>query len=397
MTSLFPGPIVIGWQVGIASGWGTYGLNLASQLALKGYEVGLPFLAPTLKVTENQGRTLKAALANHKQYVSKMRGSGGLHLRSPFLRAMGDGLDFPPFLDAWSGSPDVGVVFFESAQVPKGNLERAKTLDAVITGSTWNAQVLERAGLANVHKCLQGIDPDVFQPGNKAGRFGERFVVFSGGKLEYRKGQDLVLAAFKRFHENHPDTILVTAWHNPWPEVANSFASSPYVATVPSIAENNQLNVRDWLETEGLPLDSFVDLGPVANGEMPQLLWEADVGLFPNRCEGGTNLVAMEAMACGVPCILSRNTGHLDLFGDDTCIGLELQIPLGEVTGRADLNGWGESSIEECVQKLEYTYANREAAKTIGEKGASFMAEWSWASQVDRMIDVLKGLSRSSL
>ena len=36
----------------------------------------------------------------------------------------------------------------------------------------------------------------------------------------------------------------------------------------------------------------------------------ADAGLFPNRCEGGTNLVAMEAMASGLPVILSGTSAR---------------------------------------------------------------------------------------
>lgn len=52
MPHSFSGSLVIGWQVGVPSGWGTYGLNLALQLTDKGVEVGLPFLAQTLNVTE---------------------------------------------------------------------------------------------------------------------------------------------------------------------------------------------------------------------------------------------------------------------------------------------------------------------------------------------------------
>jgi glycosyltransferase involved in cell wall biosynthesis len=47
---------------------------------------------------------------------------------------------------------------------------------------------------------------------------------------------------------------------------------------------------------------------------MPSVLQEMNVAVFPNRAEGGTNLVAMECMACGLPVILSGNTGHLDLI-----------------------------------------------------------------------------------
>jgi glycosyltransferase involved in cell wall biosynthesis len=40
----------------------------------------------------------------------------------------------------------------------------------------------------------------------------------------------------------------------------------------------------------------------------------ADVAVFPNRCEGGMNLVAMEAIATGVSVILANGTGQADLI-----------------------------------------------------------------------------------
>lgn len=43
--------------------------------------------------------------------------------------------------------------------------------------------------------------------------------------------------------------------------------------------------------------------------QLAEALAEADVALFPNRGEGGTNLMAMQAMASGVPTVLSANSG----------------------------------------------------------------------------------------
>ena len=393
MSRIFLSPVVIGWQVGVPSGWGTYGLNLAFQLASKGVEVGLPFLAQTLNATKEQDVVLKSALEQHPHFAGLIAQDARHVLTSPFLRALGDGLDFPPFLDSWSGKPDIGVVFFESVQFPSANLKRAKALDAVITGSNWNTEVLRRAGLDNVFNCPQGIDPEIFCPGARSQRFGDRFTIFSGGKLEYRKGQDLVVAAFKRFHQKHPDSLLVTAWHNPWPKAARSISASPHVETMPGVSKSGKLDVSNWLRAEGLVLGSFVDLGLLSNAEMPALLRDVDLAIFPNRCEGGTNLVAMEAMACGIPVVLSRNTGHLDLFGKDTCYSLDLQIPLGEITGRNDLEGWGESSIEELIQKMELAYSQEDRRRQIARNGAAFIADWSWSTQVDRLIDAIVQVS----
>src|SRR5690606_7457444 len=122
----------------------------------------------------------------------------------------------------------------------------AARFSLMVTGSTWNAEILKRHGLTNVRNCFQGVDLDIFTPGARTGRFAGRFAVFSGGKLEYRKAQVLVVAAFKKFHARHPDALLVTAWHNPWPQAARSLGMSPHVAGPPPVREG-RLDVAGWL------------------------------------------------------------------------------------------------------------------------------------------------------
>src|SRR5690606_31930247 len=112
-----------------------------------------------------------------------------------------------------------------------------------VTGSEWNAEVLRRHGMADVVNCPQGVDLAMFAPGPRTGRFAGRFAVFSGGKLEYRKGQDLVVAAFKKFHARHPDALLVAAWHNPWPQAARSIGMSAHVSGPPPLTPGGSLDV----------------------------------------------------------------------------------------------------------------------------------------------------------
>jgi len=381
--------IGLGWQVGVPSGWGTYGVNLSVQFARKGITPALFLIAPSPTLTEEQAGLLQPAIQEYARWHGVLKAGGGA-LDFPMLHALGDKLDIPAVTAGLIGRPDVGVVFFESAVVPPKHLEAAKRFALVVTGSGWNAEVLRRHGLDRVINCPQGVDLALFAPGPRVGRFAGRFVVFSGGKLEYRKGQDLVVAAFKRFHARHDDALLVTAWHNPWPAAARGLSVSPHVNGAPGVDTGGRLDVSGWLAANGLPAHAFVDLGLLANAATPPLLREVDVALFPNRCEGGTNLVAMECMATGVPVILSRNTGHLDLIADDNCYALDMQIPMGVVTGRADLDGWGESAIDEIVNRLEQAYTDRAAAQAKGNAAVAFMQSWSWSDQTDRFLAALK-------
>lgn len=381
--------IGIAWTVGVKSGWGTYGINLAVQCALKGVKPALLTVDPDPAVTAEQAAVLQPALAEFPRWDALWRqGTGKFDF--PLLHALGNNLDLPLAGAGFKGQPDIGVVFFENAVIPAASIAAAERFSLIITGSTWNTQVLHRLGFQRAIYCPQGVDLALFKPGARQGNFAGRFAIFSGGKLEYRKGQDLVVAAFKRFHESHPDALLVTAWHSPWPHIAETIALSPHVYGAPGIDNSGQLDVGGWLVANGIPQTAFLEVGALPNTVVPSLLQEVDLAIFPNRAEGGTNLVAMECMAMGVPVVLSRNTGHLDLIASTdapaNCYTLDMQIPMGEVTKRADLTDWGESSIDELVMKMEQAYTDRADAKARGAAGAAFMKGWDWSTQTDRFL-----------
>ena len=372
--------IGIGWEIGLPSGWGMYGLNLALDLRRRGIDPALFFVADTLRRLPPPA--LQAAVGM----------AWPATVDFPFLQALGDRLDFPDQVRGLKGTPTIGVAFCESAVIPKANLRAVADFAGFIAGSSWNTALLESHDLTRVRYCPQGVDLSLFHPGPRPALFPGRFTVFSGGKLEYRKGQDLVIAAFTKFRQRHDDALLVTAWHNPWPGAAADMAASPHVKGAPAVRDG-RLDVGAWLAANGIAARDHVDLGQLAHTALPERLRAMDVALLPSRCEGGTNLVAMECMACGVPTILSRNTGHLDLIGDGNCYPLDFQIPLGEITGRADLRGWGESSIDEIVAKLETVYADRTEAQRRGRNAHGFMQDWGWPAQIDRLLDAITAFS----
>jgi glycosyltransferase involved in cell wall biosynthesis len=249
--------------------------------------------------------------------------------------------------------------------------------------SRWNAEILRHIR-PDVHYCPLGVDTKLFSPGPRDHRFGKgRFVVFSGGKAEYRKGQDLVLAAFKPFQQRHPDAVLVVAWHNLWPATAEGLAHSAYGTGGPPLRPDGTLGFAEWAARFGIPATNFVDLGQISNRETGALLRAAHVALFPNRAEGGTNMVAMECLAAGVPTILSNNSGHRDLIAEIPCFALDQQRPIGG-TG---LGGWAESSVDEIVATLEKCYESRDMARDTGRAAAKVMQQsWGWGTRMDAQI-----------
>ena len=380
------------WALGTHSGWGTYALNFAVQCARNGISPAIFWSEKDLVLTEEQAAAIGDALKEVPRWNAMLR-QGPTTLDFPFLHALGDNLEFLyPTLDV-KGKPDVGVIFFETEGFTPANVARAQRFDLIVAGSTWNKEVLERQGLKRIAFCPQGVDLSRFTPRPRQNSFAGRFTVFSGGKLEIRKGQDITIAAFKRFHARHPDALLITAWNSPWPQIAESVAMSDHVKGAPAIGAAGELEVPQWLVANGIPEEAFVSLRTLPNVVVPDLLKEIDLAVFPNRCEGGTNLAAMECMAMGVPVVLSRNTGHRDLIRDGNCYTLDQQKSVGTIVNRPELADWGESSVDELVERMEQAYSNRADATARGAAGRAFMQSWDWANQIDLCLDAIRRIA----
>lgn len=380
------------WQIGSYSGWGVLGLHVARRMLAGGDLDPMPFYTlasvdrktvdPVLfdRLTAN-GAAIKEAMDNRPDPDSPVRGN------FPMLHGLGNGLTQAPGAVTLSGAPDLAVVFLEDTNLDRATVERGRRFARIAAGAGWTAEVLRGAGLTQVDICPQGIDGSIFHAGPPRSHARDRFIVYSGGKLEFRKGQDITVAAFRRFHQRHPDALLVAGWFSPWPSLALGMGRSPHLDHAPRLDEQGKVNLADWLRDNGLPDGSFQVAPPVPNAAMGRLLRQADVALFPNRCEGGTNLVAMEAMACGVPTILSDNTGHRDLIADIPCRPLRRQTAVAPEPDGMGTQGWGESDIDEIVEALESVYSDRAAAVATGDAAARRMQEaWTWDIRIDRML-----------
>ncbi|MEG4519068.1 MULTISPECIES: tetratricopeptide repeat protein [unclassified Microcoleus] len=386
--------IGITWPLSITSGWGIYALNLTLQLRQNpAWEVAL--LAPPSITSESMNPLHKSLLLpvieKHKTFQELVAANSDKQISCnfPVLYALGNNLASSGVDNQITSACQIGVIFFEDTRITAEALETAKKYSAIVAGSNWNADVLRSRGLTNVAMVHQGIDPTIFHPAPKSNLFGDRFVIFSGGKLEYRKGQDIVIAAFKQFRAKHPEALLLTTWHNFWPQYMLGIQQTGNVAGLPNINRDGSLGISQWLVANGLPVDSFIDIGLIPNHLAGQILREADCAVFTNRCEGGTNLVAMESMACGIPTILSANTGHLDLIYSNICYPLWSQGRVKLTAPFSGVEGWGESEVAEVFEALEQVYTNREESKRRGLAAANFMLDWTWEKQVKRFLDVI--------
>ncbi|HYK79256.1 MAG TPA: glycosyltransferase family 4 protein [Micropepsaceae bacterium] len=387
-------PILLNWAANNFYGWGIVGLNLLLHWAndsdirpLMGFPIAE---SDFLGVDPLKIGACSEAIQKSNQFQNELRRfqGGGQPLPMTVVEGLGNGLFRPGGL---RGTRTMGRCIFEDTNLERLD-EKLTRFDVLVCASHWNAQLLRAHCTKRIEIIFEGIDPSQFHPAAKSGVLDRsRFYIFSGGKVEFRKGHDLVLLAFKEFSRRHDDAVLVTVWHSPWPELSAGFQGKLHAPL--GLTPHGTIDVRTWVARNGIDPAKIIEIGQVPNALMPSLLREMDCALAPSRAEACTNLLAKEAMACGVPVILAANTGVKDLIAEGNSLALTRQRTLRDYP-LAGTEGWGESDVEEILEALERLYSDTALRKGIGEAGAAWIVEKgrTWSNHARQLKSLLLSL-----
>jgi phosphatidylinositol alpha-1,6-mannosyltransferase len=181
--------------------------------------------------------------------------------------------------------------------------------------------------------------------------------LLSVGRLQRRKGHDLVLAALANWRPDDPPVRYLIAGDGDY---------------------------RNALETEARSLgirDRVVFLGPVTDDELPGLYAASDIFVLPNRRDGvdfeGFGIVFLEAAAAGLPCIAGRSGGVPEAVQD------------GE-TGVL-VSGTDALELAEVIRRLARSTDER---RRMGERGRRrALHEFRWEDGVRRLTDLHRQVS----
>lgn len=368
--------IVCNWELRNYSGWGLVALNLffqwANDPAVRPL-IAKPILESKLQFNDPL-RTLAVldGIIASNEYCERIASGAqaGYAQNAIVLQPHGNQLQSPQPIN---GGVQVSRCIFEDTDL-RPHVHQLEFADHLLAGSTWNAQLLSEASGRPVKVIFEGVDPSLFVPGPKSGVLSaDHFYVFSGGKVEYRKGHDLVLRAFRQFQSMHPEAVLVTAWHSPWPELSAGFQGTLQAPL--TIGPNGQLDIHGWVARNGIPPKSVIDLGKLTNPMLPSILREMDVALTASRAEACSCLPMLEAMASGVPVIAPTNAGLADVVSTENALPLTHLTP---ITGRDyGTDGWCDADVDKIVAHLEHAYQHRADAQRLGLAGR----EWLIAHQ----------------
>ncbi len=331
--------------VGSSHGWGICGQNLIKAFSGLGVEHEV-FTDQNMRAIDRQNAVINC-------------------LRGP---------DFEPAFPV-QGTRNVAYGFIESLGTAKLNLGTAEQWDKIVCGSTWMRDRLADMGLKHLSVAIQGVDPKIFNEDCRAHNPGE-FKIFIGGKLEFRKGQDVAIAAAKVLLQKHADVKLVLAIANPWPQSLATIRRSTCMA-VPDLTGSMRDVVGRLMTANGIAQDRY-EYVEASNSEMARVYGECHCGLFLSRCEAGNNMVLSEAMATALPCIVNFETGQRDSTDFDSALCL--------TDGNRLCDDWIEPNLGSAIWALEWAHQHREEAMAIGLRGAKFARRFKWENTAKELL-----------
>jgi glycosyltransferase involved in cell wall biosynthesis len=268
------------------------------------------------------------------------------------------------------GSKRIACVVWETTVMPGDKRSVLKKMDEIWTPSSWGRQLLIENGFEphRVNVVPEGVDVDRFQPLAKPNDSSDRkFRFLFIGKWEVRKGvEDLIASFCEEFEPHEPVELIIHGWN-------------PYLPGF-----NLEANLRRLI---GPNSPSIVTSLPCDEDKLIDLYNSCDVFVLPTRAEGW-GLPITEAMACGLPVIVTEYSGPVD-FVDSACgyfIPVEKMIPAYDpyfFRSEDNYGEWAQPDLASLRALMRHAFENQDEVREKGRVARQTVCKrWTWDDAV---------------
>jgi glycosyltransferase involved in cell wall biosynthesis len=265
------------------------------------------------------------------------------------------------------------MTFFELDTLVAGEIQQLNSLDHLFVPSKWAADIVNKYCKVAVSVAPLGVDTEIFYPGYTGTKPKDICRFLNVGKLEVRKGHDVISNIFtSTFPESSPVEL--------WLMVENPFLS--------------EIEYRKWSRYL-CSKDKRIRMIPRRNEQEELALYmnSVDFGFFPSRAEGW-NLDMLEMMACGKPCITTRYSAHTEFCNDDNSFladidGLEPATDGKWFFGTGNWAKLNEQNLSNCLRKaydmwLTTHYEYETMCYNATDTGQLF----SWKKTAEKILEI---------
>ncbi|WP_440903476.1 glycosyltransferase family 4 protein [Catenovulum sp. SX2] len=233
----------------------------------------------------------------------------------------------------------------------------------LICNSHNSANIVKRLNYASddkIHILHPGVDSKTFKPIEEDADFKaamgwqDKKVIITVGRLQQRKGQDVLIQAMPQILASHPDAIYAIIGRGECKQSLEKLIE--------------QLNLQDKVQL----------LDEISDAQMIKCYQQCDLFVLPNRTIGndleGFGMVLVEAQACGKPVIAGDSGGTREtMLVNETGFIVDCRTP------------------EPLATKISEVLADEPKLAKMGELGRQHVEnELDWEAHTNKAIDIFK-------
>jgi glycosyltransferase involved in cell wall biosynthesis len=234
-----------------------------------------------------------------------------------------------------------------------GYVETYKKADRILAGSTYTLNLIKELFAIPDSKISlfyeNGISQDFFVD-QKAPQNTSKVNLLFVGRLVPYKGADMVIEAISQLEPAIQDKIHVTI-------VGDGSEKSHLEQMVQALNLGNIVSLVGW----------------VSQQETREYYRKADIFCFPSIREFG-GAVVLEAMACGLPCIVANNGGIGEYVTEETGFKID---PLSR-----------NYLTTELTNKIKILVEEEKLRQTMSEKSIERVREFEWGEKAKKIVEI---------
>jgi len=289
----------------------------------------------------------------------------------------------PPYWELCRNDPCKsfsGFVVWEGDQLPKHWLSHLEKVDKIFVPSTHvvdaivnsykdNVSWLKGSVLPKTRIIPHGVDTDLFKPKkNKKKTF--TFLCCKGWVkgMRDRGGLQYAVQAFTQEFKVSEDVELYL-------KINPAYGVQDVQGWIKEICDEPEILKKIFIDQRDLP-----------QKDMPAVYQEAHVFLSPSMGEA-FNLPVLEAMSCGLTCIVTQFGGHTDYAN-----GLHIDYELIENTWEWEYEGvkWAKPDIKSLRKAMRKMFKDDGwLSKAVRESSRESAEKHTWKVSAEKLVEVL--------